>query len=130
MSGRARTTTEESASTTPTASASAQTRGFGLPPSIAKLRSVLFPVLLLAFENQFDVRAGFGVRDVVDPNPRPAPLVGVARAGVVGGERGDHVPFVAFEKFLQQEGAITDVDFRVGEVGEVEGGAAALFLDE
>src|SRR5690349_7395555 len=104
MSGSARTTIEESASTMPTANASAQTRGFPLPRSIAQLGTVLFSVLLLAFEDQFDVGAGFRVGDFVDREPGAAPLVGVARAGVVGRERRRGVAFVAFEQFLQQEG--------------------------
>ena len=58
-----------------------------------------------------------------------APAVDVGRAGVVGGEGGDHVAVVAVEEFTQQVGAVADVDFRIGEVAELEGGAAAVALD-
>ena len=65
----------------------------------------------------------------LDVKVAPAPLVGVAGTGVVGGERRRLVAVVAVEQFAQQEGAVADVDFRVGEVVEFEGGAAALLLD-
>ena len=58
-----------------------------------------------------------------------APLVGVAGPGVVGGERGGLVAVVAVEQFAQEEGPVADVDFGVGEVVELEGGAAAAPLD-
>src|ERR1700710_827903 len=99
MSGRARTTIEESARTTPTASASAHTREFGLSPAIAQLRTVLRPVLLLAFEHEFDVGARFRIGDVVDLQVVTAPLFDRPRAGVVGGERRGHVAFVGFDPF-------------------------------
>src|ERR1700761_8751153 len=101
MSGRARTTIEESARTTPTASASAQTRGLALPLSIPQLRSVLFSVLLLSFEHQFDVGPGFGVGDVFDLQVAAAPLFDRAGPGVVGGERGGDGDFVVFDPFGQ-----------------------------
>src|ERR1700755_649340 len=97
MSGRARTTIEESARTTPTASASAHTRGFGLSPAIAQLRTVLLSVLLLPFEHQFDVGSGFRVGDVFDLQFAAAPLFDRPGAGVVGGERGGDVAFVLFD---------------------------------
>src|ERR1700760_5198237 len=99
MSGSARTTIEESARTTPTASASAQTRGFVLPRPIPQLRSVLFSVLLLSFEHQFDVGAGFGIGDVGHLQVAAAPLADRPGAGVVGGERGGDVSFVLFDPF-------------------------------
>ena len=58
-----------------------------------------------------------------------APAVDVGRPGVVGGKRGDHVAVVAIEQFAQQEGAVADVDFGIGEVVQLEGGAAAVALD-
>ncbi len=89
--------------------------------SVAQLPGVLVPVLALLVEHLFDVGASFRERDVADVKAAAAPLVGVARAGVVGGEGGGLVAVVAFEQFLQQEGPVADVDFGVGEVVELEG---------
>src|ERR1700760_4299151 len=102
MSGRARTTIEESARTTPTASASAHTRGFGLSPAIAQLRTVLLSILLLAFEHEFDVGARFGIGDVFDLQVVAAPLFDRPRAGVVGGERRRHVAVIGGDPFGEQ----------------------------
>src|ERR1700761_2692233 len=129
MSGRARTTIEESARTTPTASASAHTRGFGLASPIAQLRTVLRPVLLLAFEHEFDVGARFRIGDVFDLQVVAAPLSDRARAGVVGGERRRHVAFVGGDPFGEQVGPVFDVDFGIGEVGGVEGRRAGVTGD-
>src|ERR1700761_3093168 len=116
MSGRARTTIDESDRTTPTASASAQTRGFGLPSPIAQLRTVLFPVLLLPFEHEFDVGARFRVGDVVDLQVAATPLFNRSGAGVVGGEGGGDVAFVLRDPFGEQIGPVLDVDFGIREV--------------
>src|SRR3954453_7876152 len=124
MSGRARTTIEESASTTPTARARAATRGRGVA-LIAQLPAVLAPVFGLLFQHLFDVGASFREGDLLDLQVRPSPPVGVAGAGVVGGERRRRVAVVAVEQFPQQEGAVADVDFGIGEVIELEGRAAA-----
>ena len=51
-----------------------QTRGFGLPRSIAQLVTVLIPVLLLPFEHEFDVGARFRIGDVFDLQPAPPHL--------------------------------------------------------
>src|SRR3954468_8934551 len=129
MSGRARTTIEESASTTPTARARAATRGRGAA-LIAELLAVLAAVLVPLLQHLFDVGAGFREGDLPDREVGSAPLVGVAGAGVVGGERRRRVAVVAVEQFPQQEGAVADVEFGIGEVIELEGRAAALLLDE
>src|SRR3954451_2654733 len=129
MSGSARTTIEESASTTPTARARAARRGLGAA-LIAELPAVLLPVLALLLQHLFDIGARFREGDPLDRQPRAAPLVGVAGTGVVSGQRRGLVAVVAVEQFAQQEGPVADVDFRVGEVREPEGGAAALPLDE
>src|SRR3954469_16593087 len=129
MSGRARTTIEESASTTPTARARAATRGRGAP-LIAELLAVLAAVLVAFLQHLFDVGAGFREGDALDRQVRPTPLVGIAGAGVVGGHRRRLVAVVAIEQFAQEEGPVADVQFGVGQVRELEGRAAALLLDE
>src|ERR1700729_1210184 len=129
MSGRARTTIEESARTTPTASASAHSRGFGLASPIAQLRTVLRPVLLLAFKHEFDVGARFRIGDVFDLELVAAPLFHRSGAGVVGGESRSDVAFVLGDSFGQQEGPVLDVDFGIGEVTGVEAGRAAVAGD-
>src|SRR6201996_8225132 len=129
MSGRARTTTEESASTMPTASASAHSRGFPLARSIPQLRSVLIAVLLLPFEHQFDVGAGFGISDVFHLQIASSPLFHRSRARVVRGKSGGDVPFVEFDPFGQQVGPVFDVDFGIGEVRGVEAGGATMAGD-
>src|SRR6202042_1217958 len=129
MSGRARTTIEESARTTPTASASAQPRGFGLSPAIAQLRTVLLSVLLLPFEHQFDVGPRFRIGDVFDLELVAAPLFHRSGAGIVGGESRGDVAFVLRDSFGQQEGPVFDVDFGIGEVTGVEAGRAAVAGD-
>src|SRR4051795_12778637 len=129
MSGRARTTIEESASTTPTARARAATRGRGAA-LIAELLAVLAAVLVAFLQHLFDVGAGFREGDALDRQVRPTPLVGVAGAGVVGGQRCRLVAVVAVEQFAQEEGPVADVQFGVAEIRQLESGAAALFLDE
>src|ERR1700761_2405120 len=109
MPGRARTTIEEAARTTPTASASAHTRGFGLSPAIAQLRTVLLPVLLLAFEHEFDVGARFRIGAVSALPVAAAPLFDRPGPGVVGGEPRRHVAFVGGDPFGEQEGPVFDV---------------------
>src|SRR3954471_325125 len=129
MSGRARTTIEETASTTPTARARAATRGRGAA-LIAELLAVLAAVLVPLLQHLFDVGAGFREGDLPDREVGSAPLVGVAGAGVVGGERRRLVAVVAVEQFAQEEGPVADVQFGVGQVRQLEGRAAALLLDE
>src|SRR3954449_7602513 len=121
MSGSARTTIEESARTTPTASARAATRGLGA--LIAELLRVLPPVLVPLLQHLFDVGAGFREGDLLDGEVRPTPPVGVAGAGVVGGERRGLVAVIAFQQFVQEEGPVADVQFGIREVGEPEGRA-------
>src|SRR4051794_2476189 len=100
MSGSARTTIEESARTTPTARARAATRGLaaGL---IAELPGVLAAVLIAFLQHLFDIGASFREGDLIDRKVRPAPLVRVAGAGVVSGERGCLIAVVAIQQFAQ-----------------------------
>src|SRR4051812_4882703 len=129
MSGSARTTIEESASTTPTARARAATRGRGAA-LITKLLAVLAPVLVAFLQDLFDVGAGFRKGNLPDREVRPTPLVGVAGAGVVGSQRRRLVAVVAVEQFAEKEGPVADVQFGVGQIRELEGRPAALLLDE
>src|SRR3954447_18856128 len=115
MSGSARTTIEESARTTPTASARAATRGRGVA-LIAELLAVLAAVLVPLFQHLFDVGPRFGEGNALYREVCPTPLVGVTGAGVVSGERRRLVAVVAVEQFAQEEGAVADVQFGVGQV--------------
>src|ERR1700750_319024 len=128
MSGRARTTIEESASTTPTARARAATRGLGAA-LITKLLRVLLAVLVALLQHLFNVSARFREGDVLHVKVRPAPLVGVAGTGVVSGERRRLVAVVAVEQFAQEEGAVADVDFRIREVLQFEARGFAVLGD-
>src|SRR5215212_7519017 len=125
MSGSARTTIEESAKTTPTARARAATRGCGVA-LIAKLLAVLAAVLVAFLQHLFDVGPSFREGYARDREVRPAPLVGVAGAGVVSGQRRRLVAVVAIEQFAQEEGPVADVQFGVRQVRQLEGRAAAL----
>ena len=98
----------------------------GLGVTVAQLLRVLIAVLVTFLEHLFDVGARFREGDLARRSDRSAPLVGVAGPGVVGGQRRGHVAVVAVEQFAQEEGAVADVDFGVGEVIELEGGAAAV----
>src|ERR1044072_2545086 len=124
MSGSARTTIEESARTKPTARARAATRGLGAA-LIAELPRVFLAVLVAFRQHLFDVGAGFREGDLRHRQVSPAPLVGVAGPSVVSGERGGLVAVIAVQQVAQEEGPVADVQFGIGEIGELEGRASA-----
>src|SRR4051794_24356892 len=101
MSGRARTTIEESARTTPTARARAAARGRGAT-LITELLPILLVVFPLLFQHLFNVGARFREGDLLHVEVRPAPFVGVPGTRVVSGQRRRLVAVVAVEQFLQQ----------------------------
>src|SRR6186997_287800 len=129
MSGRARTTIEESARTTPTARARAATRGRAAAGLITELPRVLAAVLPALRQHLFDVGPGFGEGDLLDGEVRSAPIIGVAGAGVVGGERGRLVAVIAVEQFPQQEGSVANIDFGVSQVLQFEARSFAVLSD-
>src|SRR5665811_2192798 len=103
--------------------------GVGAWRSISQLPPVALAVLATLLEHVGDVGPRFVERDRLDPQRDPTPALGLGRARVVGGERGDLVAVELRQQLPQVEGAVADVDVGVGEIGRPEIGAAAAVLD-
>src|SRR3954454_5871305 len=112
MSGSARTTTDPSAKTRPTASESASlwslTGTGSVPASVSEFLRVLLAVLDLLREDILDVGAGLDELVVVCVHRRPAPFVGIPGPGVIGGQGGVLVAVVAVEEVAEVEGSVAD----------------------
>jgi len=86
-------------------------------------------VFALLLEDLLDVSLGLVELDVIQRHPRTSPFICESGASVIGGKGCDHVSIVEVEQVLQVEGSVTDVEFGIAQVLELEGRSAAQLLD-